>query len=142
MCAPMRPLLFSAQEKAVAHARCRMVCYVCLSDKRAFRPPPMFCEKCFTAIHQRWSYWEEGGDEGGLKLCKRCYADIKASSQPNRILSDLAHRSNLQVALAAINARSVTGTVGSHCAADPTDALRDGRSSCSWKRRRRTAQSM
>ena len=56
------------EEKAVAHSRCRMVCKVCLSDKRTFRPPPMFCEKCFTAIHQRWSYWEEGGEEGGLKL--------------------------------------------------------------------------
>mmetsp|Transcript_30805 Transcript_30805/g.80137 ORF Transcript_30805/g.80137 Transcript_30805/m.80137 type:complete len:1263 (+) Transcript_30805:33-3821(+) len=87
------------EEKAVAHARCRMVCYVCLSDKRAFRPPPMFCEKCFTAIHQRWSYWEEGGDDGGLKLCKRCYADIKASAHPNRILADLAHRNNLQIDL-------------------------------------------
>mmetsp|Transcript_30790 Transcript_30790/g.79997 ORF Transcript_30790/g.79997 Transcript_30790/m.79997 type:complete len:725 (+) Transcript_30790:1804-3978(+) len=76
-----------------------MVCYVCLSDKRAFRPPPMFCEKCFTAIHQRWSYWEEGGDDGGLKLCKRCYADIKASAHPNRILADLAHRNNLQIDL-------------------------------------------
>ena len=47
------------EEKHVSHARCRMVCNVCLSDKRTFRPPPMFCEKCFTAIHQRWSYWEE-----------------------------------------------------------------------------------
>jgi hypothetical protein len=57
----------------------------------------MYCEKCFTAIHQRWSYWEEGGDEGGLKLCKRCYADIKASAKPNRVLADLAHRNNLQI---------------------------------------------
>jgi len=88
----------------------------------------MFCEKCFTAIHQRWSYWEEvcarnvdlfvfsrhglatlagaqGGDDGGLKLCKRCYADIKASAHPNRILADLAHRNNLQVSAAASCAR-------------------------------------
>ena len=85
------------EEKGVAHGRCRMVCNVCLSDKRTFRPPPMFCEKCFTAIHQRWSYWEEGGDEGGLKLCKRCYSDIRASSQPNKLLCDLAHRPNMQI---------------------------------------------
>ena len=85
------------EEKGVAHSRCRMVCNVCLSDKRAFRPPPMFCEKCFTAIHQRWSYWEEGGDEGGLKLCKRCFSDIKASANPNRMLCDLAHRPNLDI---------------------------------------------
>ena len=43
----------------------------------------------------------QGGDEGGLKLCKRCFADIKASANPNRILTDLAHRSNLQVGSAA-----------------------------------------
>jgi len=87
------------EEKCVSHSRCRMVCSVCLSDKRTFRPPPMFCEKCFTAIHQRWSYWEEGGDEGGLKLCKRCYSDIKASTHPDRLLHDLAHdrRSNLHI---------------------------------------------
>ena len=85
------------EEKAVNHSRCRMVCYVCLSDKRAFRPPPMFCEKCFAAIHQRWSYWEEGGDEGGLKLCKRCFSDIKSSPHPNKMLTDLAHRPNLQI---------------------------------------------
>ena len=27
--------------------------------------------RCFTAIHTHWSYYEEGGDEGGVKLCKR-----------------------------------------------------------------------
>ena len=85
------------EEKAVAHSRGRMVCKVCLSDKRTLRPPPMFCEKCFTAIHQRWSYWEEGGEEGGLKLCKRCFSDIKASPHPNRLLCDLAHRGNLDI---------------------------------------------
>ena len=85
------------EEKAVAHGRCRMVCKVCLTDKRAFRPPPMFCEKCFTAIHQRWSYWEEGGEEGGLKLCKRCFSDIKASPNPNKLLCDLSHRPNLDI---------------------------------------------
>ena len=85
------------EEKSVPHSRCRMVCHICLTDKRTFRPPSMYCEKCFTAIHQRWSYWEEGGDEGGLKLCKRCYADIKASAKPNRVLADLAHRNNLQI---------------------------------------------
>ena len=58
------------EEKAIAHSRCRMVCNVCLLDKRTFRPLPMFCDKCFTAIHQRWSYWEEGGDEdGGEAAC-------------------------------------------------------------------------
>ena len=85
------------EEKRVSHSRCRMVCNVCLSDKRTFRPPPMFCEKCFTAIHQRWSYWEEGGEEGGLKLCKRCFSDIKASTHPNRLLCDLAHRGQMNI---------------------------------------------
>jgi len=85
------------EEKGVSHSRCRMVCSVCLSDKRIFRPPPMFCEKCFTAIRQRWSYWEEGGEEGGLKLCKRCFSDIKASPKPDQLLTDLAHRSNLKI---------------------------------------------
>mmetsp|Transcript_34368 Transcript_34368/g.107801 ORF Transcript_34368/g.107801 Transcript_34368/m.107801 type:complete len:696 (+) Transcript_34368:3-2090(+) len=80
------------EEKAVAHDRCRMVCNVCLSDKRAFKPPPMFCEKCFQAIHTRWSYWEESGDEGGVKLCKRCFSDLKATSTADRVLSEIAHR--------------------------------------------------
>ena len=58
------------EEKAVQHNRCRMVCSGCLCEKRAFRPPPMFCEKCYQAIHSRWSYWEESGEECGIKLCK------------------------------------------------------------------------
>ena len=81
------------EEKAMAHERCRMVCNVCLADKRAFKPPPMFCEKCFQAIHSRWSYWEESGDEGGVKLCKRCFSDLKATSTADRVLSEIAHRS-------------------------------------------------
>lgn len=80
------------EEKGIAHERCRMVCNVCLTDKRAFKPPPMFCEKCFQAIHTRWSYWEESGDEGGVKLCKRCFTDLSASSTADRLLSDIAHR--------------------------------------------------
>jgi len=91
------------EEKAVQHNRCRMVCSQCLSDKRAFKPPPLFCEKCFTAIHTRWSYWEEAGDEGGIKLCKRCFSDLKTSSQPEKILADLSsnahttHRNKLNI---------------------------------------------
>ena len=77
------------EEKAVQHNRCRMVCSGCLCEKRAFRPPPMFCEKCYQAIHSRWSYWEESGEEGGIKLCKRCHADIRASHHPDRLLADL-----------------------------------------------------
>jgi hypothetical protein len=80
------------EEKGIAHERCRMVCNVCLTDKRAFKPPPMFCEKCVQAIHTRWSYWEESGDEGGVKLCKRCFTDLKASPMADSVLSDLAHR--------------------------------------------------
>ena len=49
----------------------------------------MFCEKCYQAIHSRWSYWEESGEEGGIKLCKRCHADIRASHHPDRLLADL-----------------------------------------------------
>ena len=85
------------EEKAVQHHRCRMVCQCCLTDKRVFKPPPMFCEKCFAAIHTRWSYWEEGGDEGGVKLCKRCYSDTKASANPDRLLCELTHRTNLRI---------------------------------------------
>jgi len=93
-------MLSGHEERAVQHNRCRMVCCQCLTDKRTFKPPPMFCEKCFTAIHTRWSYWEEGGDEGGVKLCKRCYSDIKSAAHPDRMLQDLAQgpvRSSLKI---------------------------------------------
>ena len=83
------------EEKVVAHNRCRMVCGGCLTDKRVFKPPPMFCEKCFTAIHQRWSYWEEEGDEGGVKLCKRCYADIRGAANPDKMLHELVRQDGL-----------------------------------------------
>jgi len=82
-------MLSGVEEKVVSHNRCRMVCGGCLTDKRVFKPPPMFCEKCFTAIHQRWSYWEEEGDEGGVKLCKRCYADIRGDPHPDKKLAEL-----------------------------------------------------
>ena len=82
-------MLSGVEEKVVSHNRCRMVCGGCLTDKRVFKPPPMFCEKCFTAIHQRWSYWEEEGDEGGIKLCKRCYADTRSDPHPDKKLAEL-----------------------------------------------------
>ena len=82
-------MLSGVEEKVVSHNRCRMVCGGCLTDKRVFKPPPMFCEKCFTAIHQRWSYWEEEGDDGGIKLCKRCYADTRGDPHPDKKLAEL-----------------------------------------------------
>ena len=82
-------MLSGVEEKVVSHNRCRMVCGGCLTDKRVFKPPPMFCEKCFTAIHQRWSYWEEEGDDGGIKLCKRCYADTRGDAHPDKKLAEL-----------------------------------------------------
>ena len=88
-------MLSGVEEKTVQHARCRMVCGGCLTDKRVFKPPPMFCEKCFTAIHQRWSYWEEEGDEGGVKLCKRCYADIRGAAHPDKMLQELVRQDGL-----------------------------------------------
>ena len=64
--------------------------------RRLPSPPPALTaaspHRRAQAIHTRWSYWEESGDEGGVKLCKRCFSDLKATSTADRVLSEIAHR--------------------------------------------------
>ena len=30
--------------------------------------------------------------QGGVKLCKRCFSDVKGNAHPDRMLADLSHR--------------------------------------------------
>ena len=132
------------EEKAVQHSAAGWCATCCLCDKRAFRPPPMFCEKCAPppssqAIHQRWSYWEESGEEGGIKLCKRCHADIRASHHPDRLLADLAHRpTGTSTSSSRRRRRTAPSLSTTGCSATSATRGSTGRARCTRARTRPT----
>jgi len=82
------------EEKCLARSRLRLVCATCLADKRTFKPPPMYCEKCLAGIHQRWRYWDEAREDEtpSVKLCNRCFNDVRASPESAVIMHELVGR--------------------------------------------------